>query len=99
MIYFSFIEINILITIIKMNFLSYEELYEQLTSLADSDLMSVLNIEANFALKKQATELIFKSHHILSRQCNNYDDWFQKVTFFQYVSDFLNYLTILKDKN
>lgn len=91
--------INILIIIIKMNFLSYEELYEQLTGLADSELMSVLNSQANFALKKKATELIFKSHHILSRQCNNYDDWIKKVTFFQYVSDFLNYLTLLKDKS
>jgi len=80
-----------------MNFISFEDLYEQLTGLPDSDIMLVLN--ANVALKKKATELIFKSHHILSKQCNNYDDWFRKVTFFQYVSDFLNHLTLMKDSS
>lgn len=80
-----------------MNYISYENLYERLTNIPETQIMLILNREENIFLKKKATELMFKSYHVLTNPCTNYHEWLFKITFFQYVSDFLEYLHLLEN--
>ena len=75
-----------------MNTLQLENLHERLINISEPDLKNFLDLEKNQKLKTQVLKCMFKSHSYLSKKCENFSEWSNKIIFFQYLAGFLDYL-------
>lgn len=79
-----------------MNNIGFENIHSRLVSISEPEFINILDKQENVYLKPIITRLMFKSHNQLSLKCENFNDWKNKVIFFQYLENFVDYLNTLK---
>lgn len=82
-----------------MRALNFETVHEELVNFSSTSSMEIFNKKENMHLKKKATKLIFQSHNMLIKNCQDYNDLVYKIFFYQHLADFLNYLYLLEKKD
>lgn len=81
-----------------MTELSFDNTHQRLVNITDTSLMIFLIKKENVLLRIKLMKLIFKSHSILSSKSCNFVEWSNKVIFFDYLDNFIDYLTLLENK-